>query len=63
MARVAANLLALAAVASLDDTHEMSMIALLLGLGAARRRIGNIKTVLGQDLHTRQAREIGGLMP
>lgn len=32
VARVAANLLALAAVASLDDSHEVSVVALLLGL-------------------------------
>lgn len=34
MARVAPDLLASAVVAGLDDSHEMSMIALLLGLGS-----------------------------
>lgn len=56
---VAANLLALAAVASLDDAHQVSVVALLLGLGTAGGRVGDVEAFLGHDLHTGEAGEVG----
>jgi hypothetical protein len=32
----------------------VSVVALLLGLGSPRSRVGHILAILGQDLHARQ---------
>lgn len=63
MAGVATDLLPPAAVASLDDSHEVSVVSLLLGLGTSRSRVRHIAAVSRHDLHSRQVREVGGLVP
>ena len=56
---VAADLLALAAVASLDDAHEVSVVALLLSLGSSRGRVSDVEAILGHDLHSGDVGEVG----
>ena len=43
------DLLLLASVASLHDSHQMGMLTLLLGLGSSASRVRNIDAVLGHD--------------
>ena len=63
MAGIAADLLSLASIASLDDPHEMGVIPLLLSLAATGSRVGNVTAVLGHDAHARMAGEVGGPLP
>jgi hypothetical protein len=62
VAGVAADLLLLAAFAGLDNSHEVCMVSLLLCLGSSGGRVGHIATILGHNLHSRQVREISGLL-
>lgn len=50
-----ANLLALAVSASLQLPHQMSMLSLLLRLGPASSRAGNIDTIFGHDREPRKS--------
>ena len=49
------DLLPLAVSTSLHDSHQMSMLALLLRLGSSTSGARNIDTVLGHDGETRQS--------
>jgi len=60
VAGVAADLLPPTGVAGLDDAHQVGMVALLLGLAAARGRVGDVLAVLGHDLHAGQVGEVLG---
>jgi hypothetical protein len=59
MAGIAANLAGLASVAGLDYSHEVGVVALLLGLAAAGSRLGDIAAISGHDAHAREMREVG----
>ena len=63
VAGVAADLLLAAAVASLDNSHQVSVVALLLGLGTARSRVCDVHTILGHNLHTGDVREVSRTVP
>lgn len=58
------DLLLLAGVASLHDSHQMSVFTLLLGLRSSTGRVGDIDTVLGHDRETRQSSfgSLGGIL-
>lgn len=60
MRRIASDLLLLASIASLHDSHQMGMLSLFLSLGSPTSRVRNINAVLG---HNREARQpsFGGL--
>lgn len=55
MSRIAADLLSLAVWASLHDSHQMGMLALLLRLGPSAGGSGNVDTILSHDGETRQS--------
>lgn len=58
MAGITTDLLASAIIACLDDPHEVSVIPLLLSLASPSGRVGDVLTVLGQDLHAGEMGEV-----
>lgn len=61
MAGVTADLFSLARIASLEDAHEVGVLALRLGLAAAGNGVGDVLAVDGENFHAGQVGEVGAV--